>query len=175
MLIFLSHAFDLPLITETSTGYYNNNGKDPFLRMASSLLENTLFTKSILERMLLAERAKVSIYAVAWFLALSYRATDLALLTLVAQVVLSEQIIARWTRMEWLRLRVEKIYDDVYSLLQGRTGTASREFRARTVQALLRYETDKGHGGISLSTRAFDKLNPSLSGAWDQTRLNLDL
>lgn len=163
---FVSNAFDVALITETSTGYFNNNQTDPLRRMSFSLLENTFFSKNILQKMLLLERAKLAVYTTAWFLALLYRATDLALISSAAQVLFSEQLLSRWARMEWLRSRVERVYDDAYALIQSRNSSSSREFRARTVEYLLRYETGKAQAGISLSTRLFDRLNPALSKQW---------
>jgi hypothetical protein len=100
---FVSHSFDVPLILEKSEGFFNNSQTEPFRRMAAFVLENTLFSRAILQRMLRNERVKVAAYACLWFVALLNRATDLALITGIAQVILSEQIISKWIRMEWLR------------------------------------------------------------------------
>jgi hypothetical protein len=116
---FVSNAFSVPLVPTPSRGYYNTSAEDPFLRMGASVLENTLFTKSVLRKMLRFERARISIYVVVWLWAAFYRATDLELLAVAAQVLFSEQLLSRWIRMEWLRSRVEGLYDDVYALIQS--------------------------------------------------------
>jgi len=173
---FISQSFDVPLIVEKSEGFFNNSQTEPFRRMAASVLENTLFSKSILQRMLRNERGKVAAYSCLWFVALLNRATDLALITGIAQVILSEQIISKWIRMEWLRARVEGIYDDVYSLIQSTGNNAgSKEFRAHVLECLLRYETAKAQAGISLSTGLFRKLNPSLSAEWQTIAARLNI
>lgn len=163
---FVSNAFSVPLIPSRSEGYYNTPEGDPFLRMATSVLENTLFSKSIIEKMLSFERARICVYLFAWIWAAVYRATDLELLAVAAQVLFSEQLLSRWVRMEWLRSRVERLYDDLYALIQSTTDISSKEFRARVVEALIRYETSKAQAGLSLSSRVFNKLNPELSHKW---------
>jgi hypothetical protein len=172
---FVSYAFDVPLIPEMSKDYFDNAETEPFRRIAAALLENTLFTKAILQRMLRNERVKVSLYALLWLISVLYRATDLALVTGIAQVVLSEQIISRWMRMEWLRGRAEGVYEDIYGLIQAAKGTGSKEFRARTIEGLLRYETSKSHAGVSLSPSIFKKLNSTLSIEWRKTADSLNL
>jgi hypothetical protein len=172
---FVSNAFDVPLIPERSQGFFNNLETGPFRRMAASLLENTLFTKAILQRMLRNERIKVVVYACVWLIALLNRATDLALITGIAQVILSEQIISKWIRMEWLRARVEGVYEDVYSLIQSTGNAGSKEINARVIEYLLRYETAKSQAGISLSTSIFKRINPAVSAEWRKTVSELKL
>lgn len=163
---FVSNAFSVPLVPSPSEGYYNTPAGDPFLRMGASVLENTLFTKAILNKMLRFERVRVCVYVLAWLWAAFYRATDLELLAVAAQVLFSEQLFSRWVRMEWLRSRVERLYDDLYGLIQSTSHMASKEFRARVVEALIRYETSKAQAGLSLSSRLFNKMNTDLSVKW---------
>ncbi len=163
---FVSNAFSVPLLPSPSTGYYNTPAGEPFLRISTSVLENTLFTKSILGVMLRFERARVCVYLFVWFWAAIYRATDLELLAVAAQVLFSEQLVSRWVRMEWLRSKVERLYDDLYALIQSTANTATKEFRARTIEALVRYEISKAQAALSLSSSTFNKMNPELSRKW---------
>lgn len=163
---FVSNAFSVPLVPSPSRGYYNTSTEEPFLRMGASVLENTLFTKAILSKMLRFQRASIVIYVFVWLWALFYRATDLELLTVAAQVLFSEQLLSRWIRMEWLRSRVERLYDDLYALIQSTSDKASKEFRARVVEGLIRYETSKAQAGVSLSSRLFNRMNDDLSVRW---------
>jgi hypothetical protein len=107
---FVSNAFSVPLVPDHCAAITTPRPKTHFLRMAASALENRLFTKSILRKMLRFERARISIYVIAWLWAAFYRATDLELLAVAAQVLFSEQLLSRWIRMEWLRSRVEGLY-----------------------------------------------------------------
>lgn len=164
---FVSHAFDVALIAETSKGYFNNKEAEPFRRIAFSVLENAFFSKTILQKMLFWDRTFVGCYALVWLVAVLNRATDLALVTTVAQVIFSEQIISRWVRMEWLRAKFERIYDDTYGLIQTSARNVSKEFQAHTIDSLLRYETSKSQAGISLSSTIFKKNNLALSKQWE--------
>jgi hypothetical protein len=172
---FLSNSFQVSLIPQTSRGYYNNIETDTLRRMAASLLENAFFSKSILQQMLKRERLKIALYAALWFLALLNRATDVGLITAVAQVLFSEQIISRWLRMEWLRSRTERVFDETYSLLMNKVQQQGKEFSAQVLDSLLRYETGKAQAGISLSTKLFKRLNPSLTQKWQETSRVLGL
>ena len=163
---FVSNAFLVPLISKPSTGYYNTAGEDPYRRMGSSLLENALFTKAIVKSMLAFERFRIAIYMLVWLVAVLLRSTDLGIVAVAAQVLFSEQLVSRWVRMEWLRGRVETIYNDTYRLFQSSADTNTREFRARVVEGVVRYETSKAQAGLSLSSRKFRKLNSSLSEQW---------
>ena len=115
----------------------------------------------------------VTIYALIWLGGVLNRTTDLAIIAVAAQVLFSEQLLSRWIRMEWLRSRVEKVHDDLYTLFRSFAEREGNEFRARVVQALILYETSKAQAGISLSTRVFEKLNDELSRNWQTTRSQL--
>ncbi|MGO8080500.1 hypothetical protein NIBR502774_14130 (plasmid) [Rhizobium sp. NIBRBAC000502774] len=171
----LSHAFQVPLIAEPSKGYYNNNATDPVVRLAANVLENTLFTKTILIKMLRWERIKVAAYTIVWLIAMLNRATDFQIITAVAQVIFSEQVIARWLRMEWLRSQVENIHDGLYSTIQSAPAINTRESRARVMEACIRYESAKGQAKIALSSAIFEKINPSVSSQWRQLSKQLKL
>lgn len=163
---FVSNAFRVSLISDKSVGYYNNSEVEPIRRTASSLLENCFFTKSILAKMLARERLQVSAYSLLWFTALLFRGADLALIAAAAQVVFSEQILWRWLRMEWLRVRTERVYDDIYALLSSKGALDANSFAARVLDGLLRYETGKAQAGISISSERFVQMNPMLSERW---------
>jgi len=163
---FFSNAFSIPLLSTPSIGYYNTEGVDPYRRMGSALLENALFTKAIVKNMLAFERGRILIYGIIWLWAVLFRATDLGIVAIAAQVIFSEQLVSRWVRMEWLRARTERIFDDIYRLFQSTADADSSEFRARVVEAVVRYETSKAQAGLSLSSKTFDNLNEALSAQW---------
>ena len=170
---FVSNTFVVPLIPATSQGYYNTTGEDQFVRMGSSVLENALFTKSIVGRMLRFERIRIIVYVLVWLCAVLYRATDLEVVAVAAQVLFSEQLLSRWVRMEWLRSRVEHIHDDLYDLFQASSNHISKEFRARVVEAVILYETSKAQAAVSLSSRLFHSMNADLSQQWEATCVQL--
>jgi hypothetical protein len=121
------------------------------------------------------ERIRIAVYGTVWIVALLNRNTDLALGAAMAQAVFSEQIVSRWIRLEWLRMRFERIYDGLYRLVQTTTNFNKDEIRVRVIEAFGDYETGKGYGGITLSAKIFERLNPSLSVEWAEIRKTLNL
>lgn len=171
----LSNSFAVALTHEQTSGYYNNDQTNPLRRLCASLLENSFFSKNVTLKMAHGERIRVAVYALIWIFALLNRATDLALAAAMAQAVFSEQIISRWVRLEWLRMRFERVYEHLYRLVQTTTNFNKEEFRVRVLEAFGEYETGKGYGGITLSARIFERLNPSLSLEWAEIRKTLNI
>ena len=170
---FFGRAFDVSLSHEVTDGYYNNDARDPNRRLAAQLLENSLFSKNIALSMARVERIKLLVYAVLWLVCVINRQSDLGVILAASQVIFSEQLVSRWLRLEWLRMRFEKTYDDVYRLFQSRP-TAST-FAAMALDSLTSYEAAKSTAGITLSSGTFDKLNASISKEWISIKALLKL
>ncbi len=171
----LSNSFDVPITHEQTSGYYNNEQINPLRRLCASLLENSFFSKNIALKMAHRERARMAFYTGVWIMALMNRSTDLALGAAMAQAVFSEQIIAKWIRLEWLRMRFERVYENLYRLIQTTTNFDKDEFRVRVLESFCEYESSKGHGSTTLSTAIFEQLNPSLSIEWTHIRGTLKI
>jgi hypothetical protein len=171
----LSNSFAVALTHEQTSGYYNNDQTNPLRRLCASLLENSFFSKNVTLKMAHGERIRVVVYALIWIFALLNRPTDLALAAAMAQAVFSEQIISRWVRLEWLRMRFERVYEHLYRLVQTTTNFNKEEFRVRVLESFGEYETGKGYGGITLSARIFERFNPSLSLEWAEIRKALNI
>lgn len=171
----LSNSFAVAITHEQTSGYYNNEQTNPLRRLCVSLLENSFFSKNITLIMARDERVRVVLYAIVWLIALLNRSTDLALTAAMAQAIFSEQIISRWIRLEWHRMRFERVYEHLYRLVQNTTNFNKDEFRARVIEAFGEYETGKGYGGITLSSHVFDLHNDSLSSEWEQVKQKLKL
>ncbi|AEF88830.1 hypothetical protein DelCs14_1805 [Delftia sp. Cs1-4] len=170
---FFSSACGVSLTHDKTDGYYNNDFTEPIKRMAAQVLENSHFSKAIALRMAKVERAKVIAYALIWLVCLLNRRTDLGIVVAASQAVFSEQVISRWLRLEWLRMRFEKTYEDVYRLFQSKP-TASK-FNAMTLESLGMYETAKANGAITLSSRVFSEMNDELSVEWDRIKAELKI
>lgn len=125
--------------------------------------------------MALGESIRMTVYALIWIVTLLNRATDLALAAAMAQAVFSEQIISKWIRLEWLRMRFERVYDRLYRHIQTTTNFYKEESRVCVLEAFGEYETGKGYGGITLSAKVFEQLNPTLSDEWSKVRRALNL
>lgn len=170
---FFSSAWDVNLIHQLTDGYYNNELKDPIKRMAAQVLENSFFSKEIALRMARSERVKVVVYALIWLVLLHNRRSDLGWIVVASQAIFGEQILSKLLRLEWLRIRFEKTFDDVFWLFQ--TKPSAVQFNAHALDALSMYETAKANAGITLSSTIFDDLNPSLSIEWDKVKATLKI
>jgi len=170
---FFSSAYGVSLTHEKTEGYYNNDLTEPIKRMTAQVLENSHFSKAIALRMAQFERAKVIIYVIIWLVCLLIRKTDFGIILVASQAVFSEQIASRWFRLEWLRRRFEKTYDDVYRLFQS--NPIKSKFNAMALESLSMYETSKVNGAITLSSAVFDKMNPELSHEWDKIKAELNI
>jgi hypothetical protein len=170
---FFSSACNVNLIHRQTDGYYNNDFKDPIKRMAAQVLENSLFSKEISLRMARRERVKVGVYVLIWLVLLHNRRTELGWIVAASQAVFSEQILSKLFRLEWLRIRFEKTFDDVFRLFQTKPSVV--QFNAHALHALSTYETAKANAGITLSATIFDALNPALSAEWDKVKATLKI
>ena len=170
---FFTSACGVDLTHIKTDGYYNNDFTEPIKRMAAQLLENSLFSKTISLRMAKLERFKIAAYVVAWLACLLYRRADLGYVVAASQAVFSEQILSKWLRLEWLRMRFEKTFDDVYKVFQSQP--PKPKFSAMTLDALSMYETAKSNAAITLSATIFEELNPSLSLEWGEIKKSLKI
>lgn len=170
---FFSSACNVNLIHQRTDGYYNNDFSDPIKRMAAQVLENSLFSKEIALRMARLERFKFVIYVLIWLVLLLNRRTDLGWIVAASQAIFSEQILSKWLRLEWLRVRFEKTFDDVFRLFQTKPPVA--QFNAHALDALSMYETAKANAAVTLSSKIFDDLNPTLSAEWEKVKAALKI
>lgn len=170
---FFTSACGVSLTHEKTDGYYNNDFTEPIKRMAAQVLENSHFSKAISLRMAQTERIKVIAYAVIWLICVLNRQTDLGIVVAASQAVFSEQVVSKWLRLEWLRIRFEKTYDDVYRLFQSKP--AAPKFNAMTLESLGMYETAKANAAITLSSKIFRRLNAELSAEWDRIKAELKI
>lgn len=171
----LSDSFNVSLTHERTVGYYNNEQSKPMKRLAASSMESAYFTHAVIREMLKRRRVVTLSYLALYFVALSYRSTELELLAAAAQVLFSEEIIARWLRMEWLRIRSDQVFDKLNRLFAGRQAFSTAPAQSQVIELFAFYETTKATAAILLSSRTFHKENPRLSEEWEQIRRRLDL
>lgn len=170
---FLSNTLSVSLTHERTSGYYNNSETDPIRRMGVAVLENTHFTMNIALEMARNERFRITAYGLGWLLMVLNRETDLGWIAVAAQAVFSEQLVSRWLRIEWLRIKAEEIH---FALAKVFNSAPSPEMlRAYVLDAFGTYETTKANGGVVLSTTIFMRRNNELSKEWDEKKKSMNL
>lgn len=171
----LSDSFAVPLITETTQKYYNNEFSPSVTRLGANILENSLFAKTITSKMAIRERAKILIYFLIWALALFWRTTDLGLLVIITQTLFSSEIIENWIRVELLRNETEKFYEELYSKFLHKVDLSSFDGIASILDVFASYEATKSMTGVRQLRSIFMSINPELSQEWDTTRERLGI
>ncbi|MBL1176812.1 hypothetical protein [Pantanalinema sp. GBBB05] len=171
----LSDSFGIPLSQEHTSLYYNNSFSPSVQRLGANTMENALFSKEIALRMLVRKRFIIVGYLLGWLLAFSLRHNNLELLTWITQLVFSGEIIAEWLKLEILRFRHERTYDELYSHFLHKLGQDSPRAIANVLNAFVSYEAAKSNAGILLSIDDFQKLNPILSERWKSICQKLDM
>lgn len=167
---FLSHAYGTQLSHQQTTQYYNNSATRAPARIAAQLLENNFYSKDTASSMAVVERIKIAAYVVIWIIAALNRSTDLSAVSVAAQIVFSEQILSRWLRLEWLRLRCESIFDDLFQLLKS-----GASLQVPAIKHLGEYEIVKATAGVTLSTRLFERNQERTTREWAQIRTTLGI
>jgi hypothetical protein len=170
---FFASACGVNLSHQKTDGYYNNDFTDSIERMAAQVMENSHFSKAIALRMARKERLKVVTYVGIWLICVLNRHADLGLIVAASQAVFSEQVVSKWLRLEWLRIRFEKTYDELNRMFQSKPPIPT--FRALTLESLGTYETAKATAAVTLSSKLFHKLNDELSVEWERIKADLGI
>ncbi len=171
----LSDAFGTPLTHDKTSLYYNNEYSPSVQRLGANTMENAFFSKEITARMLWKNRFITGGYLVTWLLAFALRHNNLEGLTWITQLVFSAEIVALWLNLEVLRFRYEHVYDQLHAHFLHEIGEDSHRAIATVLASFVDYESAKSSAGILLSTKVFNKLNPSLSEKWKQIRRDLKM
>lgn len=170
---FWAKVYNRPLTTETTVGYFNSDEASTSRRAAAQVLENVLFTKTIVTHMLrsflpLAAASLIALLSI-WI----YRGTSMSLVASVTQVVLAEQIFVRGIRMFWLKRRCDDLFDDLQQLFLA--DHSDEVFAALAFGYITKYEASKALASITLSDSIFEKVNPELSVKWDEIKPRLGI
>jgi hypothetical protein len=167
---FLSNAYCTALSHRQTTKYYNNSATTVPSRIAAQVLENSFYSRDTASSMATEERLKIAGYALVWFIAVLNRSTDLSTIGVAAQIVFSEQVISRWLRIEWLRLKCEALFDELFQLMKNGTN-----LEVASVKVLGEYEIVKATAVITLSTRLFERNEERTTREWGEIRKTLGI
>lgn len=170
---FWAKVYNRPLTTETTVGYFNSDEASASRRAAAQVLENVLFTKTIVAHMfknfLPLAIASLIVLLFIWI----SRGTSMSLVASVTQVVLAEQIFVRGVRMFWLKTRCDRLFDDLQQLFLA--NHSDEVFAALAFEHITKYEASKSLASITLSDTIFEKLNPELSAKWEEIKPRLGI
>ena len=165
----LSDSFALSLVHESTEEYYNNLYAPSVKRLGANILENSLFSQRVLEKMLLHERVKVGLYFTLWVAALVSRNICQDVVIVISQSVFSAEVLARWISMEILRFRYSEVYDGLYKIFLTKQHE-STEAMPLILDGFSSYECAKAAASIRLPSKIFFKINPEVTIEWERIK-----
>lgn len=171
----ISNSLDIPLTSEHTHLYYNNEVAPSFIRLGINVFENSFFAKNICNEMAKRERIKVLLYFCIWFFALLYRETDLGFLLILTQLLFSGDILIRWLKIELLRVKNESIYEKLYLLFLTQSDREDINIIGGILDAFASYEAAKSAASVKQSTIIFNRMNEKLTSDWDVVKNRLGI
>lgn len=170
----LADALGAPVGDAQRADYYNSPVPYSMKRLATTTLENTLFTMRVLTKMLHRERVFVMVYLALFVLLLCFRWTTLGCLLFLAQTIFSADLLMNWIRMEQYLIRVEKTHDGLRQFfVQGAREDLAGD--AIVLAAFTNYECSKDESGVMLDGAVFEALNPSVTIEWETLKKTLKI
>ncbi|MGV4877957.1 hypothetical protein [Acetobacter indonesiensis] len=139
----LSNSYQTTLTHELTDGYYNNEQTNPLKRLAASVMESSFFTREIVRKMLTKQRIQTGGYLIIYGISVFNRTTELELLSVAAQAIFSQDIVARWLRMEWLRMRSEQVFNNSNRLFTSNLSFSQPTAQSQAIDLFSFYETTK--------------------------------
>lgn len=162
---FLSSAYNVKLIQDTTEKYYNNDENNGYRRLALQLLEDLLCTKDIASKMLQKMRIFCGLYLIGWLILILSHEVNLGEVFVVSQVLFSEEVFSKFLRLECLRHRANRLYGEVYRLLT--TKMDGKHFRVQSLEKFIIYERAKASLAVTLSSKIFHNRSAKLTADWD--------
>ena len=155
--------------------YYNSPLLPGIPRLASTTLENTLFTQRILEKMVTKERWSTFFYVAVFIVLLAWRKSSLSVVGFVAQTVFSADVILSWWQMERYRIRASQVHEQLRQFfVQGGDATKPNA-TAIVLAAFTDYECAKDEASFPLSSSVFKAINPAVSAEWEKIKATIKL
>jgi len=170
---FFGQGFNVDLGGERTQGYYNNDLHQPMRRLAAQVLENALFSRAITRRMSHGERWRAGICVLLLIICIAFKRSEYDLMIATTQIVLSEHILSKFIRLEWLRCKCEDAYRCAWDLLSS--PPPEPVFSARVLAAIGAYEAAKANAGVLFDSKVFNALGSTLEEEWGTVRTRLGI
>ena len=103
------------------------------------------------------------------------RNVDLNFIAIVAQTIFTTGIIVNHIKLEILRNTCNQLFNEFRQLFLNNDLNSNDNAVAIILNIVFRYETLVASMGIHLSSKIFDRLNPTVSNEWETIKRNLNL
>lgn len=171
----LSDALGAAVGDSLRADYYNSPLRKSVSRLASTTMENTLFSSEVLMKMLRRERISGGVYLTIFLLLLAYRSTSLSWLVFLTQILFSADVILGWFRMERFRFRTTQVYEQLKQFFLQGGSTDAPNGMAIVLAAFTDYECAKDEAAMPLSSEVFNRINAPVSLRWEEIKKSLNI
>ncbi len=162
----IENAFEVDITNLDTEEYYNNRQQPSIKKYELNTFENIFFSKAISGKMLLPGGIK-SFIIFALFILVSIKMKDENVILLISQTAFSANYICGFISLLIYNIRLNKLYDMFYNSLVS-IGVNDSKSHIILLNLIIEYEAIKAHYKIRLSSKAFNKLNVSLSDEWKE-------
>ncbi|KQC08676.1 MAG: hypothetical protein APR54_04335 [Candidatus Cloacimonas sp. SDB] len=163
---FIDNSFETTIAENRSTEYYTNeNIASGVYKMAVNGFENSLFTYNIANKMTPSLWVKNIVFAILilTFAVFGYNGAFILLIQLTMPILLLQQAI-KHTLFVYRMKRVFENYRRLFNDLKNIDDSKAK--RPEIILNVLDYETTLTNGAVLLSSKLYDKFNPTLSTRW---------
>ncbi|MGH1145100.1 hypothetical protein [Bacillus pseudomycoides] len=169
----ISNAFQIRMDGEETHLYYNNSLREPISRLGANVLEDTLFSKNVSQKMIFKEISLVGVYIILGIIVCLNRESNLDFILWISQTLFSTVLISNVIKLVVFNKKCECIYEEVYKIFLDRDEISTVKFNAYVLDSFSKYECVKFQCGVMLSSNTFHKLNPSLKQKWEEIKKEL--
>ena len=159
---YFDNSLNTHFTEQESTEYFTNDTiPKGILKLGVNGFENSFFSKKIADAML-GKMIGVSLIIILLFLCIALWG-DNKLVVLILQLALPLTILQKTIRLFIYKKRIEAVFDQYQVIFSAAIDSAKESLILHNV---ITYESILAWGGIQLSSKAFNRLNPTLSKEW---------
>lgn len=171
----LRNSLHVQLDNERTQLYYNNNQAPSIGKLGINTFENSLFTWRVTANMVKVERVKVCVYLIIWLSAMLIRTTNLDLIAIIAQTLLTTGLLTNWIKLEILKRECECIFNEFRQFFLMNRQTIDEHMQGLILNLVFRYESIVANMGVHLSSKVFHKINPYVTEEWEEIKQGLNI
>lgn len=174
----LSQSFNVPLDTERTNKFYNNNVEPSVLKLGVHIFENSLFAERVTYEMLKKERIKIVIFVAVFVVAFLFRTTEYEFIAILAQTIFASTLLPAYIRLRVLHSKNKAIFNSFYDLflLHKDTNNGNEEkLTAKILDLFVKYESAKAYSGVKQDSGIFHKINPEITQEWEDIKVRLNI
>ncbi|WNV20008.1 hypothetical protein [Bacillus sp. SI2] len=114
-------------------------------------------------------------YVIIWLSAMLIRTINLDLIAIIAQTLLTTELLTNWIKLEILKRECECIFNEFRQFFLMNRQTIDEHMQGLILNLVFRYESIVANMGIHLSSKVFHKINPYVTEEWEEIKRGLNI